>query len=284
MARTERHHAYVRRIGILTMPQPEDGRKPYIIQNNIKWFADRGVDIVPIPYTTRSPEKYMSRIHGLYFQGGAVYNPDYMRNATKLMKLALDANRSGEYFPVWGTCHGFQTMIMVFGEMPMDGSELGYFDARENYTTNVLLTAAGKRARITSEWTPWFKDYIQKGAHVYFANMRGIQPSGFLKNKRLRSMFSMVGVSKDRKGVAFVSIMEGKQVPFYGTQFHAEAVPTLEPFRAFFVEELLKNTRTKVGGRIGTKTFRQRFAARSCTRGKKGFNHLRFQDAECYFF
>lgn len=282
MARTERYHANVRRVGILTMPQPESGRKPYIIQNNVKWFTDRGVDIVPIPYMTKSPEKYMSRIHGLYFQGGAVYNSDYMRNAARLIELALEANRHGEYFPVWGTCHGFQTMIMIFGEMPMDGSELGYFDAAENYNTNVLLTGADKRARITSEWTPWFRDYIQKGDHVYFANMRGLEPGKFLKNSRLRSMFSIIGVSKDRKGVKFVSIIEGKRLPFYGTQFHAEAVPTLEPFRAFFIEELLKNTRVKMGR--GAKTFRQRYVSRTCTRGKKEFNHLQFQDCECYYF
>lgn len=276
------HHAYIRRVGILTMPQPERDKSPYIIQNNVKWFADRGIDIVPIPYTTRNPEVFIGRVHGLYFQGGAVYNTDYMKNAARLLELAIKINKSGEYFPVWGTCHGFQTMLMTFGDIPMDGSELGFFDARGNYTSNVRLTSAGKRSRFVSEWTPWFKNYIQHGDNVYFANRRGISPSQFLRNYKLHAMFSIVGTTKDRAGRDFVSIVEAKRFPIYGTQFHAEAVPTLEPLRAFFIEELMKN-RVKKHSKF-SKTFRQKYRLTTCTRGKRDFNHLRFQDSECYFF
>ena len=277
-------HASVRSVGILTMPQNMKGSTtPYIINNNVKWFADRGVDIIPIPYNTKSPEKYMSRIHGLYLQGGPVYNTSYMKTAARLLELALKANKDGEYFPVWGTCHGFQTLIMVFGGLPLNGSELEYFDARSNYISNVKLTKMGAHARVAHEWSDWFKEYLQKGDHIYFANEHGISPESFLANDSLRKIFSLVAISHDRKGKRFASIIEAKKgLPFYGTQFHSEAVPTLEPFRSFFIEELLKNS--KVKRRQYSKTFRQRYRVRNCTRYKGYLNHNRFQDSECYFF
>ena len=280
-------HAAVRSVGIITMPQKEkragaDEAKPFIINNNVAWFADRGIDIVPIPYNTKSPEAYMKRIHGLYLQGGPVYNEDYMKTAVRLLELAVAANKSGEYFPVWGTCHGFQTLIMMFGRLRLDGDDLGYFDARRNYMSNVHLTLAGLHSRLAVSWPKWFKSYLEKGDHVYFANCRGITPEEFLKNKALRAMFSMVGISHDRDRKRFVSIIEARKLPFYGTQFHPEYVPTLEPFRSFFVDELLKNHKKKRSGFV--KTFRQRHTRRGCTRSKRGVEHDRFQDAECYFF
>lgn len=276
----------VRSVGIITMPQKEKDKglaKPFIINNNIAWFADRGIDIIPIPYNTKSPEKFMKRIHGLYLQGGPVYNADYMKTATQLLELAVATNRGGEYFPVWGTCHGFQTLIMVFGGLELDGDELGYFDARRNYRGNVHLTDIGLYSRLAVSWPKWFKSYLEKGDHVYFANCRGITPENFLKNKMLRQMFSMVGVSQDRNRKRFVSIIEARRgLPFYGAQFHPEAVPTLEPFRSFFVDELLKNHKKKRGGFV--KTFRQRHTRRNCTRYKGHIDHNLFQDSECYFF
>jgi gamma-glutamyl hydrolase len=274
----------VRSVGILTMPQTLTGdTKPFIINNNVKWFNDRGIDIIPIPYNTKGPEKFMSRIHGLYLQGGPVYNADYMKTAMRLLELAIAANKSGEYFPVWGTCHGFQTLIMMFGGLDLDGDELGYFDSRNNYRSNIHLTRLGLHSRLAVSWPKWFKSYLEKGDHIYFANCRGITPEAFLKNKMLRQIFSIVGISHDRNRKRFVSIIEGRLgLPFYGTQFHPEAVPTLDPFRSFFVNEILKNHKKKRSRFV--KTFRQRHMARSCTRSKRVFDHLRFQDSECYFF
>lgn len=276
----------VRSVGIITMPQKGkagEGGKPFIINNNVAWFADRGIDIVPIPYNTKSPEKYMKRIHGLYLQGGPVYNEDYMKTAMRFLELAVEANKRGEYFPVWGTCHGFQTLIMMFGRLQIDGDDLGYFNARRNYMSNVHLTLTSLHSRMTASWPKWFKSYLEKGDHVYFANCRGITPEEFLKNKALRIMFSIVGISHDRNRKRFVSIIEAKKgLPFYGTQFHPEYVPTLDPFRSFFVNELLKNYKKKQSGFV--KTFRQRHTRRRCTLTKKGVDHNRFQDAECYFF
>jgi gamma-glutamyl hydrolase len=205
-----------------------------------------------------------------------------MRVAKRFLELSLQANMRGEYFPVWGTCHGFQTMMMVFGGLPFDGSKLDDFDARNNYMSNVKLTKMGKHTRMVQEWSPWFKDYLETGNHVYFANRHGIHPKPFLENSMLRKMFTLTAVSKDRKGREFVSIIEAKKgLPFYGTQFHPEAVPTLEPLRAFFIEEILKNTRKKQ--KHLAKTFRQLHHSRHCT-AKMKFNHNKFQNIECYFF
>lgn len=253
--------------------------KPFITHNNVKWFADRGIDILPIPYTTKNPEAFMSRIHGLYLQGGPVYNADYIRTATRLLELAVVAQRRGEYFPVWGTCHGFQLLCTVFGDMELN--ELGLFDARNRYMANVHITRAGLHSRIARAWPDGFKAYLERGRHVYFANYHGITPEAFLANSRLRHMFVVVGISHDRDRKRFVSMIEAKGgLPFYGTQFHPETVAALEPFRSFFVNEVFKNHKKKRSRFV--RTFRQRHLLRHCTRNGR-IHHNRFQDSECYF-
>lgn len=63
-------------------------------------------------------------IHRLFFPGGAIifdYNNGTVSNTTKgfvqtglfLLKLAKEANDNGDFFPVWGTCLGFEFMLFA---------------------------------------------------------------------------------------------------------------------------------------------------------------------------
>lgn len=64
------------------------------------------------------------------FPGGAVnftiYNNGTVNNATKgfvksglfLLNLAKEANDKGDFFPVWGTCLGFEFMLYAAAGTP----------------------------------------------------------------------------------------------------------------------------------------------------------------------
>ncbi len=58
-----------------------------------------------MPYNTDEAEldHLFSSINGLLFIGGGANPSDASRY---MFNLALEANKNGDYFPVWGTCLG----------------------------------------------------------------------------------------------------------------------------------------------------------------------------------
>lgn len=50
----------------------------------------------------------------------------------------------------------------------------------------------------------------------------GVTPTAFASDARLSSFFDLLSTNVDRKGSPFVSTIEGKSVPVYGAQWHAE--------------------------------------------------------------
>lgn len=278
--------AYVRRVGLVTMPSGPIKRKKgasYITESSIKWFAERGIDVLPIPYETNRPDSYFKKIHGLYLQGGPMYDEKYMRTVCKLLELAQDANDRGEHFPVWGTCHGLQTLLMIYGNLALDGSDLGDFNANNSYMANLRISVTEQRmSRMLSTFSPQFIRYLRKGEHVVFKHKHGLSPRHFYTNPHLPGFFRVLATTVDRDGKPYVSLIESKRYPFYAAQFHPELVPALEPFRDFFVEEVLKNDRSKVNRRI--KTFKAQHTSRKCVTRRNRTYHKVFNNSHCYFF
>ena len=284
------HHTFRRRIGILTMPLvgATEG-KSFISESTLRWFADRGVDVVEIPFDTTAKQcaQYMRRIHGLYLHGGPEYNPVYMATAKRFLELAVQANERGIYFPVWGTCHGFQTMMMVFGGMALDDSELASFDALHAHMTSLQISPSAKHtSRILHGVDREFITHLTRERNILFANEHGITPHMFYSRRALASRFRLIATARDARGKTMVAAVEARKLPFYGTQFHPEVVATLEPLRAFFVRELMKNTmhlRLPRGAETA-RAFRLRHKTRACTQRPSRIYRNSFVDTRCYFF
>jgi gamma-glutamyl hydrolase len=279
-----------RRVGILTMPAVVAGEgskgRAFISESTVRWFAERGVDVVEIPYTVRASTVpvYMRKIHGLYLHGGPEYNSVYMATARRFLEEAVKANQRGQYFPVWGTCHGFQTMMMVFGGMVLDGTDLDEFDALDAHMTSLkVMPSARHTSRIFRAVDDGFLRYLTRECHILFANEHGITPRTFYSNRAISSMFRLLATARDARGKEMVAMVEARRFPFYGTQFHPEVVGSLEPFRAFFVHELMKNT-NREKRRGTTKAFRERHNVRACTRKPSRIYRNSFVDTGCYFF
>ena len=284
----EQMNTFRRRIGILTMPMI-GGQKSFISESTVRWFADRGVDVVEIPFDTTAKQcaQYMRRIHGLYLHGGPEYNPVYMATAKRFLELAMQANQRGTYFPVWGTCHGFQTMMMVFGGMALDGTELASFDALHAHMTSLQISPSARRtSRMLRGMDRDFIKHLTRERHILFANEHGITPQMFYSCRALVSQFRLIATACDAHGKTMVAAVEARKFPFYGTQFHPEVVATLEPLRAFFVRELMKNTmHLPLPSKVKTeRAFRQRHTARACTQRPSRIYRNSFVDTRCYFF
>jgi gamma-glutamyl-gamma-aminobutyrate hydrolase PuuD len=108
-------------IGILTQPTCKDYHPTklgysFLTASYVKFIEMSGARVVPIPFN--APKEALLRIfnsvNGILFTGGMLdlhNGTDYFDNGLYLYKLALEANKKGDYFPIWGTCQGMYTFV-----------------------------------------------------------------------------------------------------------------------------------------------------------------------------
>ena len=265
------------RVGIPTMPETDQlGPVPrsYITEQSVRWFTQQGIEVVPIPLLSNEAElrAYFTQIHGLYLQGGPSLEPHYVRLVQTLLNLAIASNKAGHFFPVWGTCHGFQMLVMLLGGVyPLDD-----LNAMRSKTSDLTpYNVEGARLPIHGTRIPF-------DARL-FSHQHGITLKHFLDSRPLMETFRILATSRDRKGQIYVSAIEGLDLPFYGVQFHPEHDTTraLNWMAAFFRGELAK--------RKGVKPLRRQFdlAAQTpspCPSAWQDYAHHKGVVPRCYVF
>jgi gamma-glutamyl hydrolase len=109
-------------IGVLT--QPLDGLgasgSAYIAASYVKYLETAGARVVPVLWDAPAPAlaQLMGGLNGLLLPGGGVYSignasSPFLAAARALLDQALQFNAAGDYFPVWGTCMGFEMLAML---------------------------------------------------------------------------------------------------------------------------------------------------------------------------
>jgi len=116
-------------IGVYSQPSGIDGYDPkdyaYIAASYVKYLEMAGARIVPVPYDADKAtlDKLFNGMNGLLFPGGAAdltRKSKFGSNAEYLFKKALKANDDGTYFPIWGTCLGFELIHSIVADFPED--------------------------------------------------------------------------------------------------------------------------------------------------------------------
>lgn len=185
-----------------------------------------GAMVIPVHYESSEEEltALFAQMNGLLFPGGNdILNGTRYYNASAfLFRKAMEANNKGDYFPVWGTCLGFEFMnIVVAGNIDV----LTHFDA-ENISLPVHFTSYADSSRLLNfqseedriammEWLG--NNDVTENYHHY-----GISVDLFNENSLLSDFYFNIGSSTDRNGLDFVTAIEAKQYPFYALQFHPE--------------------------------------------------------------
>ena len=203
------------RVGIITMPSNSvPGSASYIPLTVIDWFRSSGITVVPISYRLkpRDVPATFQNIHGLFLQGGPHYVPSYMRLVSLFLKEARAAAASSDYFPVWGTCHGFQLMLKEFdGPWPLESMDSMTWTAPIQKVEAVEAEEAGRM-------TLYHCDPVE------FSHQYGITRSLFNATPALYDNFRILATAVDRRGQEYVAAAEHRTLPFYGVQFHPENV------------------------------------------------------------
>ena len=253
--------------------------RSYLAERAVTWFTNAGIEVVPIPILISDAEAraYVQSVNGLYFQGGPSLEPNYVHLVKSLLANAMALNK-----PVWGTCHGFQMLVMLLGGVyPLDD-----IDAMRRETS--VLTPYGKgEGRL-----PLHKMRIPYEARL-FSHQHGITLAHFLGNPALMRTFRILATTRDRAGTVYVSAIEGLTHPLYGVQFHPENDRTgaLDWMVEFFKKDLEgvgegvgKGVGKGVGNRVGKALDITRQTLYPCPSAWQDYAHHKGENPHCYVF
>ncbi|KAJ4454700.1 putative Gamma-glutamyl hydrolase A [Paratrimastix pyriformis] len=215
-------------IGILAKPASDDPtpQTSVISASYVKWLEAGGARILVIPYdaTHDRLDSIFSQINGIFFTGGGLsldVGTTYWETANYLFQKAIQATNNGDYFPLFGTCMGFQLLnilastnhsILSFGfdsynlPLPLEFTP-------ETATSRML----GKATTPADVLTTLSTKPVTINWHHY-----GITPDDFYNDRVLPGFYRVLATNADTQGRRFISMVEGRKYPVYGLQWHAE--------------------------------------------------------------
>ncbi|XP_059185738.1 zgc:171566 [Centropristis striata] len=214
-------------IGVLAQENlPEDqfaSGSSYIAASYVKYLEGAGARVVPIRINCTEKEyaKIFYSINGLLLPGGDVdlQTSQFSRTAKIFYNLALKANDAGDYFPIWGTCQGFQQMSVLTASKNL----LTLTDTKA-VALPLTLTPAAQSSRLFRSFP---KDLLQSltqenitsNFHKWSLSMQN-----YSRNSKLKRFYKVLSTNNDGKK-EFISTMEAYRYPFYAVQWHPEKSP-----------------------------------------------------------
>jgi len=253
-------------VGVMAQPTYADPQykglgRTYLAAAYVKWLESAGARVVAVQYDLPEPQlvRLLQSINGVVFPGGELDIPGshYQNTSQFIFNWATKQNEAGNYFPLWGTCQGFEQMaIMASG----DDSILTEFQA-ENLTLALDFRSAAAHSRLYGSMEKRIVDIFRNQAVAQNLHQLGLAPDLYAHNERFRSTWDILSTNEDRRGWTFVSSMESKKHPFYATQYHpernayewdreealihsADAVAAMQALSNFLVSEARKSANT----------------------------------------
>jgi gamma-glutamyl hydrolase len=205
-------------IAIIEMPSTlKNRRKPH---NYIKWLESAGITSVCIPYNLPKEDLLicLDKVDGVLWTGGAIENKTYTPHQKKVytdtlytsFEVAKKYNDQGRKYPIWGTCQGFEFLVLFH-----NGKHTSIHSLPKHYAEGTFPITFTGNSFIRKWFGPLAEEMKQKPCathhHKYGVN---IQPMSHLR---------ILSTQED-----YINIIQYKEYPFYGVQFHPE-----RPFDAF---------------------------------------------------
>jgi gamma-glutamyl hydrolase len=213
-------------IGVFTQPTSSKegncgGNCLYLAASYVKYLESAGARVVPINYyaTKTELDKIFNSVNGIFFPGGGSGFPS---SAQYMFDKVVAANDAGDFFPLWGTCMGFQWLLISATRNtnildPSDGTQMDAY----NYSIPLDFTTESKTSRLFNNAGKIYDilaaENVTMNNHHY-----GIWTNHFYQTPALTSFFNVLSTNKDRKGREFISTMEAFKYPIYGSQWHPE--------------------------------------------------------------
>ncbi|XP_036194245.1 gamma-glutamyl hydrolase [Myotis myotis] len=197
--------------------------KYYIAASYVKYLESAGARVVPVrpDLTDEEYVKLFHSINGVLFPGGGadLKKSGYARTAEIFYSLATQSFDDGDYFPVWGTCLGFEELsYLVSGESLLTHTNTEGITMPLNFTESILQSRMFRNfpadLLLSLELEPLTANF-----HKW-----SLSKMNFTKNEKLKAFFNVLTTNTDGK-IEFISTMEGYKYPVYGVQWHPEKSP-----------------------------------------------------------
>uniref|UniRef100_A0A8C9PFV6 folate gamma-glutamyl hydrolase n=1 Tax=Spermophilus dauricus TaxID=99837 RepID=A0A8C9PFV6_SPEDA len=193
----------------------------YIAASYVKYLESAGARVIPIRERVSvcvyvcvyGGKMHLNWCFRILFPGGSVdlKRSDYAQVAKIFYDLAIQSYDDGDYFPVWGTCLGFEELTYLVSG---DGECLLTHTEHTVAVTLPLNFTGGE------DYSCCFTRQLSKsGTHKWRLFIKN-----FTLNEKLSKFFSVLTTNRDDK-IEFISSMEGYKYPVYGVQWHPEKAP-----------------------------------------------------------
>uniref|UniRef100_W5LDG2 folate gamma-glutamyl hydrolase n=2 Tax=Astyanax mexicanus TaxID=7994 RepID=W5LDG2_ASTMX len=196
------------------------GKNAYIAASYVKYLESAGAKVVPV-MINRSEEEYtrlFKSLNGILFPGGGVSitSSGYAKAAGIFYRLALEANSKGDYFPVWGTCLGFEQLTLLTSEkLLLSHTNTSGVALPLNFTSEVSDSRMFKDFP-KDLMTSLANEPLTENSHQW-----SITTESFKGNEKLNKFYRILSTNTDGQK-EFVSTVEAYDYPVYGTQWHPE--------------------------------------------------------------
>lgn len=192
----------------------------------VNWVGQAGARAIPV--LLGRPKSYyqeiFNRTNGLLLPGGSQgILPDeiYTEEGKLLWDMAKEANDSGDYYPIWGTCLGFEELsVLETG----NGSVISLDVEATNIALPLNFTPKASSSRLLGSMDPGLVNALSTESITFNSHSHGLLLSEYDQNTALNSFFQVLStnIATASGGEVFVSTMEAYNYPFYGTQWHPE--------------------------------------------------------------
>uniref|UniRef100_U5EYI6 folate gamma-glutamyl hydrolase n=1 Tax=Corethrella appendiculata TaxID=1370023 RepID=U5EYI6_9DIPT len=230
----------------------------YIAASYVKYCEGGGARVVPI--WIGKPKQYyrniMRMVNGVLFPGGATWfnqSNGYADAGRHIYDIAVELNKNGSYFPLWGTCLGFELLTYLAADNVEHREHCSsqnqglHLDFKPDFQQSRMFKNASKRIIEILSTEP-----VTSNFHQYCVTERNMSALNLDREWRIMS------TNRDWNGLEFISTIEHKTMPFYGIQFHPEkniyewvrnknishtanAIRSSQYFADFFINECRKN-------------------------------------------
>lgn len=211
-------------IGIVSQGgYPAPKMSSYIAASYVKFIESAGARAVPI--MVDMPEEEIRRrfeaVNGILIPGGEQIlssGHSFYDTVKLLFDLVVEENRKGVFFPLHGTCLGFEALVVAVSG---NASVLTSCDA-ENYAQPLYPTEHASHSRFFRSLPDTVVHALYERAVAMENHMHGVLFRSFAENPSLNKFFNVLTLSTDREKNVYVSTVESIQYPITATQWHPE--------------------------------------------------------------
>jgi len=181
-----------------------------------------------VPVLINQPDEYYQMIfnktNGLLIPGGAasILDSGYQRAALKIWELALEAKDNfGDFYPIWGTCLGFE----LIAQFTYEDEDVRSKCWSQDRALKLNFTEEFNQTRLIGQMPNKVVDILATENVTINFHRYCVAPETIATSPSMNDFWTVISTNHDDNGTEFVSLFESKKYPIWGSQFHPEKNP-----------------------------------------------------------